>query len=79
MEVPNWVEVPFDVNEGDFYKHMGVGLTNEDGNICVHNRHIYEAAGCRFAPLDVACRFSNESEVPEQNGIDTFGFHKYRR
>lgn len=40
LDVPKNVEVPWEVNEGDFYKHMNAGLYNEDGNICVHNKHI---------------------------------------
>ena len=26
-------------------------VSSEDGNICVHNRHIYEVLGCKFALL----------------------------
>lgn len=75
LNVPNLTEVPFEVNTGNFYKHMNAGLYNEDGNICVHNRHIFEKFGCKFAPLEVAIRFSKENEVPEAVGIDAFGFH----
>ena len=49
----------------------------EDGNICVHNKHVYEAAGCIFAPLDVAMSFSRELPIPEYDGRKTFGFHRY--
>ena len=48
---------------------------NEDGNICVHNRHIFEQQGCVFAPVEIAARFSKEVECPEHKGIETFGFH----
>ena len=47
----------------------------EDGNICVHNRHIYEVLGCKFAPVEVAARFSQEKQTPETLGIIPFGFH----
>ncbi len=75
LNVPNLTNVPFDVNRNDFYKHMGANLDNEDGNICVHNRHIFEKFGCKFAPVEVAARFSRESALPEFNHIETFGFH----
>lgn len=51
------------------------GYTNEDGFICVNNRHIYEEAGCKFAPLEVAIYFSKEHEMPENRNIKTFAFH----
>jgi len=76
LKVPNDFEVPWEVNTGDFYKHMNAGLYSEDGNICVHNRHIYESAGCSFAPLEIALSFSKEKQVTEFDGRLTFGFHK---
>ena len=77
LEVPRHTDIPWDVNEGKFYKHMNAGSLAEDGNICVHNRHLFEAAGCKFAPLEVALRFSRELPVPEYTGQNTFGFHRY--
>ena len=53
---------------------MNAGSYNEDGNICVHNRHLYELMGCKFAPVEVAARFSTENNVPET--VQSFGFHK---
>lgn len=35
------------------------GFYNEDGFICVNNRHIYEANGCKFADINVAKYFSH--------------------
>ena len=75
LEVPSKVTVPWEVNVGNFYKHQGAGLYNEDGNICCHNRHIFEEQGCVYAPVEVAARFSKEVECPEHKGIETFGFH----
>jgi hypothetical protein len=75
LEVPLSSEVPWEVNSGEFYRHMDAGSYAEDGNICVHNRHIYVEAGCKFAPLEVAIRFSREHAIPEFNGLPTFGFH----
>jgi hypothetical protein len=77
LDVPKHAHIQFDVNWGDFYKHMNVGFTSEDGNICVHNRHIYEALGCKIAPIEVAARFSHERPLPETQGITPFGFHYF--
>ncbi len=53
------------------------GYYNEDGFICVKNKHIYEANGMKFAPLDVAKYFSHEAMIPEVKGIKPFVFHKW--
>lgn len=52
------------------------GNTNEDGFLCVHNKHVLESNGIRFAPLDVAKHFSKEHDIPENEGIETFAFHQ---
>jgi hypothetical protein len=76
LDIPSVVEVPWETNNSDFY-WMPEGVVNyhEDGNICVHNRHIFEEQGCKFAPVEVAVRFSQETRVPECEGITPFGFH----
>lgn len=76
LDVPSKVEVPWEVNNSDFY-WMPPGVVNyhEDGNICVHNRHIFVEQGCKFAPVEVAVKFSQEARVPECEGITPFGFH----
>lgn len=76
ISTPSVLDVPFDVNNGNFYQHMDAGLLSEDGNICVHNRHIFESAGCRFAPLTLALKFSIEKRLRERFFRNTFGFHK---
>ena len=76
LELPLSEKIEWNVNQGDFYQHMGVGELAEDGIICVHNRHIYEAAGCKFAPLEIAQNFSREQNIPENMKLETFGFHK---
>ena len=53
----------------------GVVNYHEDGNVCVHNRHIFQKEGMKYAPVDVAVRFSQETRVPEAEGITPFGFH----
>ena len=75
-EVPTKVDVPFDVVAmNNFYKMFGATNWNEDGNICVHNRHIFEEQGCKFAPVEVAKDFSHESPLDINRGIIPFGYH----
>jgi hypothetical protein len=76
LELPLTEKIEWNVNQGNFYKHMDVGEQAEDGIICVHNRHIYEAAGCNFAPIEIAQNFSREQNIPENMKLDSFGFHK---
>lgn len=52
------------------------GYTNEDGFISCHNRKWLERQGCRFATLEQAVHFSKEHEIPENQGIETFAFHR---
>ena len=78
LETPSKYEVPFEVNTGNFYKHMNAGAYNEDGNICVHNKHIFEKNGCKFAPVELAALFSHEIPTPETRLVKKpFGFHRY--
>tara|TARA_R110000796_G_scaffold58413_4_gene134859 strand:+ start:15018 stop:15680 length:663 start_codon:yes stop_codon:yes gene_type:complete len=53
------------------------GFYNEDGFICVNNRHLYIENGCKFADIDVAKYFSHETMIPEVQGIKPFVFHRY--
>lgn len=76
LEVPTIVDIPWEINSTDFYNHMNAGLYSEDGNICVHNRHLFEAVGCVWAPLSLAMIFSREQRIPERQPRRTFGFHK---
>lgn len=52
------------------------GYTNEDGFISCHNRKWLESQGCKFATLEQAVHFSKEHEIPENEGISSFAFHK---
>jgi hypothetical protein len=76
LEVPTKVEVPWETNNSNFY-WMPEGVINyhEDGNVCVHNRHIFIEQGCKFPPVELAAKFSYESPVSENQGIIPFGFH----
>ena len=64
LDVPKHAHIQFDVNWGNFYKHMDVGFTSEDGNICVHNRHIYEALGCCLLYTSPSPRDRTRSRMP---------------
>jgi hypothetical protein len=76
LRVPTVIDVPWDTKSGEFFKHSGNNLLSEDGNICIHNRHIFESLGCTWAPLEVALDFSVEIKVNEFQNQKTFGFHK---
>lgn len=76
LDVPKQYNVEWNVNGDPFYNHFGYNLNSEDGIVCVHNRHVYEAAGCNFAPVDVAAKFSVEIIHSESFEGPTFGFHK---
>ncbi len=54
------------------------GNTNEDGFITCHNRKWLESQGCKFMPFDEAIHFGKEHEIPENVGLQTFLFHKYK-
>lgn len=47
----------------------------EDNFICLTNRHIIEQNGLKFAPPEIAARFSWENPIPENTPDNTFGFH----
>lgn len=54
------------------------GFSNEDGFVCVNNRHEYIKAGMTFAPIEIAKYFSRECEVTENQDVEkTFCFHKF--
>ncbi len=53
----------------------GTGFFHEDGQICNYYRDILESYGIKFAPVEVAARFSKELVVPET--VESFGFHRY--
>lgn len=51
------------------------GFYSEDGFICVNYRHEFIKHGCKFANIEVAKYFSKETEIPENQNIQTFAFH----
>lgn len=68
LEFPTKAHIPFEKDHGWF---------NEDGFICVKNRHLFLAAGMTYAPLEVAVYFGHEHMIPEEAGIRPFLFHKW--
>lgn len=50
---------------------------NEDVALCQIHRDELEAKGIKFAPPEVAARFSKEFKVPENDGGEHFGFHAW--
>lgn len=57
------------------FDDRGHGHLNEDGMICHYYRRELEQAGIRFAPPEVAARFSRELKCRE-TVARPFGFHK---
>jgi glycosyltransferase involved in cell wall biosynthesis len=68
LELPTKLNIPWEADHGYY---------NEDGFLCVKNKHIFEANGIRFAPLEVAKYFAHESMIPEIRNIKPFVFHKW--
>lgn len=55
------------------------GWKNEDGQFTNYYRKEFLGLGFKYAPVEVAARFSYEVEVEENAGIKPFGFHKHLR
>ena len=55
-----------------------LGYLNEDGFLCAINKVVLEKEGIKFAPLNLACKFSREDPIPENKGIVPFAFHKWK-
>ena len=68
LNVLNELGLPFTDN--------GTGYFHEDGVISVYYRKQLEAAGIRFAPVEIAAAFSHEYDCPE-SVKRPFGFHDY--
>ena len=53
---------------------------NEDGFICCKCRQLFEEAGMKIAPLELAIYFGHENMIPEieGKGIKPFVFHKWK-
>lgn len=52
--------------------------SHEDADCCIFYKSFFENSGCKYAPIDIAMKFSLESKIPEctDYNLDTcFGFH----
>lgn len=56
----------------------GTGFYNEDGVICVYYRKELEKYGIKFAPVEVASRFSREKDCDDSES-KPFGFHNNKK
>jgi len=64
--------------EKGWYLREEQGWKNEDGNFCCYWRKEMLENGIKYAPIEVAAKFSYENDVPENKDIkDFFGFHKH--
>lgn len=70
LNILNELHLPFTDN--------GTGFFHEDGILCVYYRKLLEDAGMRFAPVDVAAKFSLE-KVCEESTYSPFGFHNNKK
>lgn len=52
------------------------GFYNEDGNICVYWRYEMLEQGIKYAPIEVASKFSYENLMQENYRVMPFGFHR---
>jgi hypothetical protein len=67
MDIPIAYNIPLTQEQGYY---------NEDGNICCYHRKKMLDLGIKYAPVETAARFSYENTVPENKGIQSFGFHR---
>lgn len=67
LDAFNELRLPFTDN--------GTGFFHEDGQICNYYRKTLEDYGIKYAPVELAARFSTELEVFETT--ESFGKHKY--
>lgn len=59
------------------WESMPSGLFNEDTFLCCKHKKEMEMQGMRWAPVEVAVHFSRESDLPENEGVVSFAFHKF--
>ncbi len=70
LELPRKAGFKWEKDEDGFY--------NEDIFLCCMNKHKFEEAGMKYAPVEVAAQFGHEHPVPEVMKVDApFVFHKW--
>lgn len=52
------------------------GWYNEDGNLCCYHRSALLKHGIKYAPIEVAAKFSYENPLDVNKDIIPFGFHR---
>lgn len=52
------------------------GFYNDDGNFCVYHRKTFLENGIRYAPKEIAAKFSTEIAIPGLSQ-ESFGFHSF--
>ena len=65
LEIASKINIPWEPREGKYW--------HEDAWICVKNKHLYEKNGCKWAPKELASKFSTEQ--PQKTKIESFGCH----
>lgn len=66
LEVPKHTDILWNPN-----------FPNEDTTISVKNRVKYEDFGCKFAPFELAIKFSHETDIEQNKNVPSFGFHRH--
>ena len=69
MTAPRVLNLPFTDN--------GTGYFHEDGQLCNYHRERLEEHGIKFAPVDLAAKFSKEI-CGDKSGVKPFGYHNAR-
>ena len=70
------LKMPSDLNLS--WDRLDHGYFHEDGFLAVQFRHIFQENGIKFAPFDIACKFSREKTLDENKNINPFAFHKWQ-
>tara|TARA_Y100000389_G_C17468714_1_gene528229 strand:+ start:1120 stop:1764 length:645 start_codon:yes stop_codon:yes gene_type:complete len=65
LKLASEINIPWEPREGKYW--------HEDAWICVKNKHLYEQNGCKWAPKDLASKFSTEQGFKTQ--LESFGCH----
>lgn len=55
------------------------GFRGEDGNYCCQHRKILEENGMKWAPVEIAAKFSTEIWIDGISQTESFGFHGMNR
>lgn len=62
---------------GVMWPSQNKAVIHEDGFLCVEIRDLLEKNGIKYAPLNLACKFSREIGIVENEKIKPFMFHKW--